>query len=796
MHSSVRVQQLQLQLQLRLRFWTSDNNAYSKTERTQRESAFARVRRGRARSTFTLSSVTGKTDFVVVVDDLGDEEMKTIIMPTCAFVEVDKCETRRRLIRKGERVSFKTELVSVPKFGDRNVLGKKCCQDCYWNLCSIEKARVERRRRKVIVAKPYKCEQCEEEELFETEEEMLKHVRLRHRGKERAKPFTCDKCGVTCTDNSNLEQHRMQVHTDIRPHKCDVCDKAFKRKAHLTVHMRIHTGEKPFKCEICDYEGSTKGHFDEHMKTHTLEKKFTCIVCDSQFQTADDMKKHMRMHNREKLFKCTVCEYASEQSSNLIVHMRTHTGQKPYKCDFCEYACTTTSYLVTHMRRKHSGEKPCKCDLCDDYSCITSGELVRHKRNNHKDVFFENTSSSSSSSSQTTKTTKKRRDLMTAFLFVIGGGSIFSQQQRSEANAATELNDNESKYEYETLTKERMLERQRINALRPQTESTKSSGDDVVEDLTIPMIWDGSTFVADYKIGDASVRGVIDTGSPFLTIQGGEGSKEWGFLTQMDVRPSPFDETYEVYGLQIDSSTTWCLGDVNIVESDRKQWMMNEVILGVTNNSIANKNGSSNAAHASFIGLSKFRQDWIRPTFLEQTDVKSFKMDFVNETLTLSRKNLIDATNDKNVLRMIDLRPLGSPVYHYACILDELYVNGEKHEFKNKDQKTYVIFDSGTTGLLISEDLFENSAFRNGAYETAMTFTDIKGNKNSVAIGTSVRACRQKCLFLALPLAVEWWGITESHSNVIFAGLALLMNQGEMTVDCDEGLLRLGSASS
>ena len=122
MHSSVRVQQLQLQLQLRLRFWTSDNNAYSKTERTQRESAFARVRRGRARSTFTLSSVTGKTDFVVVVDDLGDEEMKTIIMPTCAFVEVDKCETRRRLIRKGERVSFKTELVSVPKFGDRNMM--------------------------------------------------------------------------------------------------------------------------------------------------------------------------------------------------------------------------------------------------------------------------------------------------------------------------------------------------------------------------------------------------------------------------------------------------------------------------------------------------------------------------------------------------------------------------------------------------------------------------------------------------------------------------------------------------
>ena len=62
-------------------------------------------------------------------------------------------------------------------------------------------------------------------------------------------------------------------------------------------------------------------------------------------------------------------------------------------------------------------------------------------------------------------------------------------------------------------------------------------------------------------------------------------------------------------------------------------------------------------------------------------------------------------------------------------VLDDLYINGGKR-FKNKNEKTYVIFDSGTTGLLISNSLYENSAFRDGAFQAAMTFTDVKGNKS------------------------------------------------------------------
>ena len=423
------------------------------------------------------------------------------------------------------------------------------------------------------------------------------------------------------------------------------------------------------------------------------------------------------------------------------------------------------------------------------------------------------------STNKTTKTIKRRRrDIVLA----LQSSSMLFTKKSFARNGEEEdmysissnnsITNNNTYYKYEINARKRLLETQRLYALQPEVDersnndvddtnnnnsNNSNSNESVIE---IPMTYDGMSFVLDYYIGDASVRGVVDTGSPFITIQGGNGSENWGFVTQNDIRPSPYGETYEVYGLQVDSSTVWCLGDLRFTtgfnddsRSRSRDWNLREMVLGVVNGSMANVGGSINGANASFVGLTKYRQDWIRPTFLEQTDVSSFSMNFEKETLTLSRKNLIDRRNDANVLAMIDLRPLGSPVYHYAVLLDDLYINGEKHKFKNKNEKTYVIFDSGTTGLLVSQDLYENSAFRDGAFQAAMTFTDVKGNKSSVAIGSSIRTCTRKCLFLCLPLKVPWDGVLEEKSNVIFAGLAVLMNQGEITVDADEGVLRLKS---
>jgi hypothetical protein len=255
------------------------------------------------------------------------------------------------------------------------------------------------------------------------------------------------------------------------------------------------------------------------------------------------------------------------------------------------------------------------------------------------------------------------------------------------------------------------------SALAPATEPGR-----IADAIRLPMILDGGTYVVQYNIGDTPCRGVVDTGSPFLTMEG-RCTNYWGCLKESDARPSGYDNTYEVYGLQDDGVTRWVLGDArfdgevvdvsdeppvgiygvdgSVIDAQssssesksgnklaaKQRFSFPEVLFGVTSEVTAKEGSSASPAAASpFLGLVKERAEWyqnsennkiqIRPTFLGQTDVTSFSLDFNTDTLVLSRREQIPRELTTGTMAMVDLRPLGSPVFHYAVPVEELWING------------------------------------------------------------------------------------------------------------------------
>ena len=109
----------------------------------------------------------------------------------------------------------------------------------------------------------------------------------------------------------DLERHVKNIHEKFKPYKCDSCDKSFSEEYYFKIHLTtVHEKIKVFKCDSCEKRYVFRSHLLRHIRTiHENIKAFECEYCDKSFSTNQNLVAHLKtIHENIKAYNCEVCK--------------------------------------------------------------------------------------------------------------------------------------------------------------------------------------------------------------------------------------------------------------------------------------------------------------------------------------------------------------------------------------------------------------------------------------------------------------------------------------------------------
>ena len=112
------------------------------------------------------------------------------------------------------------------------------------------------------------------------------------------KPHCCSECGRRFGHAHELKDHLL-IHADALPHKCPVCQKAFRQLSTMRRHAQQH-GEPRHACHVCDKKFLLKQYLVRHLRTHTGEQPYVCADCGRKFAQSENLLKHARRRHGGK----------------------------------------------------------------------------------------------------------------------------------------------------------------------------------------------------------------------------------------------------------------------------------------------------------------------------------------------------------------------------------------------------------------------------------------------------------------------------------------------------------------
>lgn len=154
---------------------------------------------------------------------------------------------------------------------------------------------------------------------FSSRYEYLQHCEINH------KFSTCPICFKTFTSRSNMDRH-FRLHTGQRPYDCNMCQRSFTRKDHLSTHMAKHL----FMCSLCLFKNPHAFNLNSHfIMAHKLPLISICKFCKIGFGKEDAFKEHFKIHWSSLKKQHTLTNrFHNNQYTNLQKNARILKGYK------------------------------------------------------------------------------------------------------------------------------------------------------------------------------------------------------------------------------------------------------------------------------------------------------------------------------------------------------------------------------------------------------------------------------------------------------------------------------------
>lgn len=264
------------------------------------------------------------------------------------------------MIQHRETVHLTKTEIEETKF-PCNLCGKEV-RDVYRHIRAVHKKKRKMRDKDSNVTFPCPYETCDK--TFKIKDNINRHIRSIHLKERNFSCDHCDMSFFEISQLKNhliIHQPDRPITCDFpdcnKTFKSEISMKSHKN-VHLKPEDRVTVVGKHgiFICCICGKVMHSKAGHAMHLLIHTNEKPHQCEICLKKFRHAMVLLAHKRIHTNEKPYHCTVCKTNFRQHSHLITHKLTHENGKKFSCSICDMSTKFKYNLDTHMKTVHHVE--------------------------------------------------------------------------------------------------------------------------------------------------------------------------------------------------------------------------------------------------------------------------------------------------------------------------------------------------------------------------------------------------------------------------------------------------------